>query len=185
MPSSESPGAPKQGERPIELYLVGAELAFLLVPFVVIGLAYLFKADFRTIFYTPYWSVASSILIGQALIRFVSRLLQSRAHDPSISWERVTLIFSVLIVLGLVPSLVVLLLVLISTQSSTYLGIAQVILFVFGVWLFLALLHTVMVTPATIMAGPTNTASIGSRQLLMHATQNSARPVLSSNMGHL
>jgi len=138
MPPGESHGAPKQREGLMELYVVAAELAFLLVPFVVIGFAYLYKADLHTIFYTPYWSIASSILIGQALIRFVSRLLQSRAHDPTISWERVTLIFSVLIVLGLVPSLVVLLLVLISAQPSAYLGIAQVILFGFGVCLFLA-----------------------------------------------
>lgn len=135
---AESPGAPKQREGMIDLYIIAAELTFLLVPFVVIGLGYLYKADLRTIFYAPYWSVASSILIGQALIRFVSRLLQSRAHDPAISWERVTLIFSVLIVLGLVPSLVVLLLVLITAQPSAYLGIAQIILFIFGVCLFVA-----------------------------------------------
>ena len=85
-----------------------------------------------------YWSIASSTLIGQALIRFVSRLLQSRAHDSAISWEKVTLLFSVLVVLCLIPSLVVLLLMLISTQPSAYLGIAQVILFVFGVSLYLA-----------------------------------------------
>jgi hypothetical protein len=138
IPSGETPGAPRSREGPIELYIIAAEMAFLLVPFVVVGVAHLYKSDIRTIFYTPYWSVASSILIGQALIRFVSRLLQSGVHDPAISWERVTLIFSVLIVLGLVPSLAVLLLVLVSTQPSVYLGIAQVILFVFGVGLFLA-----------------------------------------------
>ena len=138
MPAGESQGAPKQQEGLIELYVVAAEMAFLLVPFIVIGFAHLYKADLSTILYTPYWSIASSILIGQALIRFVSRLLQSRADDPAISWERVTLLFSVLIVLGLIPSLVVLLLVLISTQPSAYLGIAQVILFAFGVSLYLA-----------------------------------------------
>ncbi len=138
MPAGENQGAPKAHEGVMGVYVVAAELAFLLAPFVVIAFAYLYKADFRNVLYTPYWSVASSVLIGQALIRFIARLLQSGIHDPSISWERVTLIFSVLIVLGLIPSLVVLLLVLITPQPSAYLGIAQVILFVVGFCLYLA-----------------------------------------------
>ena len=138
MPAGDSKGSAKPHEGPIGLYVVAAELAFLLAPFVVIAFAYLYKGDLRNVLYTPYWSLASSILIGQALIRFIARLLQSNAHDPTISWERVTLIFSVLIVLGLVPSLVVLLLVLISTQPSAYLGIAQMVLFVVGFCLYLA-----------------------------------------------
>jgi len=133
---SQSPARPH--ERVGGLHIVAAELAFLLVPFVVIGFAYLYKGDLRNVIYTPYWSIASSVLIGQALIRFIIRLLQSNVHDPAISWERVTVIFSVLIVLGLIPSLMVLLLVLISTQPSLYLGVAQLILFVFGCSLYLA-----------------------------------------------
>jgi uncharacterized protein with PQ loop repeat len=138
MPAGDSKGSVKAHEGPIGLYVVAAELAFLLAPFVVIAFAYLYRGDLRNVLYTPYWSLAASILIGQALIRFIARLLQSNTHDPTISWERVTLIFSVLIVLGLIPSLVVLLLVLISTQPSAYLGIVQVILFVVGVCLYLA-----------------------------------------------
>ncbi len=96
MDSGDSQSASKPGERVVGPQIVAAELAFLLGPFVVIGLAYLYKGDLRNVLYTPYWSVASSVLIGQALIRFVIRLLQSNAHDPAISWEKVTLIFSLL-----------------------------------------------------------------------------------------
>jgi len=138
MHGGDSQSAPGPHERVGALHIVTAELVFLLVPFVVIGLAYLYKGDLRNIIYAPYWSIASSVLIGQALIRFIIRLLQSNAHDPAISWERVTLVFSVLIVLGLVPSLLVLLLVLISPQPSLNLGVAQLILFVFGFSLYLA-----------------------------------------------
>ncbi len=143
MHGGDSQSAPRQHERVGGLHIVAAELVFLLAPFVVVGFAYLYKGDLRNIIYTPYWSIASSVLIGQALIRFIIRLLQSDAHDPAISWERVTVIFSVLIVLGLIPSLVVLLLVLISPQPSINLGVAQLILFVFGFALYLAFGSTV------------------------------------------
>ncbi|MFN7996838.1 MAG: hypothetical protein U0Q18_24705 [Bryobacteraceae bacterium] len=138
MHGGDSETAPKPHERVAGLHIVAAEMAFLLVPFVVIGFAYLYKGDLRNALYTPYWSIASSVLIGQALIRFIIRLIQSNAQDPAISWERVTVIFSVLIVLGLIPSLIVLLLVLISTQPSMYLAVAQLVLFVFGFSLYLA-----------------------------------------------
>jgi len=139
MLGGDSQSAPKPHGRVVGLHVVAAELAFLLGPFVVIGFAYLYKGDLRNALYSPYWSIASSVLIGQALVRFIIRLLQSNDFDSAISWERVTLIFSVLIVLGLIPSLVVLLLVLISPQPSLYLGVAQVVLFVFGFSLYLAL----------------------------------------------
>jgi hypothetical protein len=138
MHGGDSQSAPKPHERAVGLHIVAAELAFLLGPFVVVGLAYLYKGDLHTVLYTPYWSIASSVLIGQALIRFIVRLLQSNAHDPSISWERVTVIFSVLVVLGLIPSMLVLLLVLISPQPSFYLAVAQLVLFVFGFSIYLA-----------------------------------------------
>ena len=139
MPGGEIQSAPKPHGIAVGLYLVAAELAFLLGPFVVIGFAYFYKGDLHDVLYTPYWSIASAVLIGQALVRFIVRMLQSNAHDPSIAWERVTLVFSLLIVLVLIPSLVVLLLVLISTQPSTYLAVAQLILFVLAFSLYLVL----------------------------------------------
>lgn len=138
MHGGDSQSASKPHGRVVGFHVVAAELVFLLGPFLVIGFAYLYKGDLRNVLYTPYWSIASSVLIGQALIRFIIRLLQSSSHDPTISWERVTLIFSVLIVLGLIPSLLVLLLVLISPQPSLELGVVQLILFVFGFSLYLA-----------------------------------------------
>jgi hypothetical protein len=138
MHGGEDQSAPRLHEK-VGLQIVAAELAFLLAPFVVIGLAYLYKPELKNILYTPYWSIASSVLIGQALIRCIIQLLQSKAHDPTISWERVTLIFSLLIVLGLIPSLLVLLLMMISTEPSMYLVVAQLVLFVFAFWLYLVL----------------------------------------------
>jgi hypothetical protein len=136
MPGRDSQTAPTPHTG---VHVVVAELAFLLMPFIVIGFAYLYKGDLHNVLYTPYWSIASTVLIGQALIRFIIRLLQSNAHDPELSWERVTVIFSVLTVLGLVPSGLVLLLVLISAQPSFYLAMGQLILFVFGFSLYLVL----------------------------------------------
>ncbi len=136
MGGGDGQSAPKPSER-AGLHIVAAELAFLLVPFVVVGLAYFYKGDLVNLLYVPYWSIASSVLIGHALIRFIIRLLQSNGHDPGISWEKVTLIFSLLIIFGLIPSLLVLLLVLISAQPSMYLGVTQLVLFVFALGLYL------------------------------------------------
>lgn len=138
MHGGDNQSAPKPHAK-AGLQIVAAELAFLLAPFVVIVLAHLYKPDLHNIFYTPYWSIAASLLIGQAMIRCIIQLLQSKPHDPTISWERVTLIFSLLIVLGLIPSLLVLLLVVISNEPSVYLVVAQLILFVFAFWLYLVL----------------------------------------------
>jgi hypothetical protein len=139
MHGGEGLRAAKPDGRVVGLHLVAAELAFLLGPFVVIGFAYFYKGDLHDLLYTPYWSIASAVLIGQALVRFIVRMLQSNLHDPSIAWERVTLVFSLLIVLVLIPALVVLLLVVISTQPSFFLGVAQLILFLVAFSLYLVL----------------------------------------------
>jgi hypothetical protein len=123
--------------------MVGTEMAFLLVPFLVVAIGLLFKGDLSGLLYSPYWSVASSLFVGQLLVRCVAHLVQSRAHDAGISWEKVVLTFSLLIVLGLVPCLLVLLLVLITNTPSIYLGIAQIGLFVIAFFLYLIFGQTI------------------------------------------
>ncbi|HZS45220.1 MAG TPA: hypothetical protein VFC63_08980 [Blastocatellia bacterium] len=111
-----------------------AEMLFVILPLLVTGIVLEYKGQFHTLLDSSEWSFATAILFGQALTKFVSGLVSGKIR---LEWQRVILLFTVLIVLGLVPSLMVLTLVLVS--ESTGLGamgqglrLTQMLLFVLG-----------------------------------------------------
>jgi hypothetical protein len=83
----------------------------------------------------PEWSLAASLLIGQCLVKFVSGIIANKSTYEAY-WDRVALGISFLIVIGLVPSLIILSLVLVDGALSRGLAVAQIISFVFGVVAF-------------------------------------------------
>jgi len=121
------------------LCVVAAEALFILLPFVVIGIVLWHKGDLARFPYMPEWAIAAAILVGLALVRFTTGLFQAGAEIRALAWERVMLVFSGVIIFALVPSLLVLALVLVSSAVSLYLALGQVALFVMGLALFLAL----------------------------------------------
>jgi hypothetical protein len=120
------------------LCVVATEALFILLPFVVIGIALSNKGQFSKFLYMPEWAISAAVLIGLSLVRFTSGLLQGNIQMTSLSWQRVMLIFSMVIVLALVPSLLVLALVLVSGAPSQGLAFAQIVLFALGLFLFVA-----------------------------------------------
>ena len=117
--------------------ILGAEFLFILLPFVVSAVVFSYKGDYLHLLHMPEWSIAASLLIGQSLVKFVSGIIANRtAYDAY--WDRVALGLSFLIVVGLVPSLLILALVLVSEKISFALAISQIISFAFGVALFFA-----------------------------------------------
>ena len=120
------------------LCVVGAEALFLALPFVVIALVLFERGELAKFAYMPEWAIAASVLIGLSLVRFAAGLLQARVRVESLAWERVMLMFALIIIFGLIPSLLVLSLVLVS-PPSLYLALAQIGLFAFGLFLFLSL----------------------------------------------
>ena len=98
---------------------------FIFIPFLVIGIVKIYKSDFSTFFQAADWSFAASILFGQVIVKLVSG---SVIHRKS-KWQRVVVLLSFILVLGLVPSLIVLALILIDGGTSSFLIIMQLVLF--------------------------------------------------------
>ncbi|WP_278183522.1 hypothetical protein [Vibrio misgurnus] len=102
-----------------------SEYLFIFLPFLVIGIIKIYKSDFSTFFQAADWSFAASILFGQVIVKLVSgSVIHKKAR-----WQRVVVLLSFILVLGLVPSLVVLALVLIDGGVSSFLVITQLVLF--------------------------------------------------------
>lgn len=107
------------------LLILLSEYLFIFLPFLVIGIIKIYKADFSTFFQAADWSFAASILFGQVIVKLVSGLV---IHSKA-KWQRVVVLLSFILVLGLVPSLVVLALILIDGGVSSFLVKTQLVLF--------------------------------------------------------
>jgi hypothetical protein len=113
------------------------ELLFTVLPFGVLFLVYLFQGKSAdTFLYAPEWAFGASILFGQTIVKFVQGIIESTRTSRTIA-ERVGLLVTVFIVLGLVPSLVVLALLLTTNSPPLWLGILQLILFALAAICFL------------------------------------------------
>ncbi|MDR3704254.1 MAG: hypothetical protein P4L56_31690 [Candidatus Sulfopaludibacter sp.] len=121
------------------LCVVGAEALLVLLPFVVMAIVLAQKGELSKLASMPEWGVASSALIGLSMVRFAAGLLHARTPVEGLAWERVLLLFALIIVLGLVPSLLVLSLVLIAKTPSSYLSAMQIVFFLLSLFLFISL----------------------------------------------
>lgn len=113
-----------------------AEILFLVLPFIVSGIIFTYKGNPMRLLYMPEWSLAASVLFGQALVKYISGILSGQGYK-FVEAEAVGLAISILIVAGLVPSLLVLSLVLVSDVPSNGLATAQTILFILGLAAFI------------------------------------------------
>lgn len=93
---------------------VFAEILFAALPLIVVFVVLIHIGHSKKIFLSPEWSFGASILFGQSLIKFVLGISRvgSTATGP------VALACALIIVLGLVPSLIVLTLTLIVQESE-------------------------------------------------------------------
>ncbi len=121
------------------LCVVGAEALFIVLPFVVIAIVLLQKGELAKFAYMPEWAIAASILTGLSLVRFTTGLLHANAEVETFAWERVMLVFSLIVIFALVPSLLILALVLVSGVNSGYIAVIQIFLFLLGLFLFMTL----------------------------------------------
>ena len=119
------------------LFIIGAEVLFVLLPFIVIGIVLFDEGHLSKVLYKSEWSFAGAILIGQTLVKLFSGFLSISGRYRSIEWQKISLAITLLFVLGLVPSLIVLTLVLKSEPPSTGLVIMQLILFSLGLIVFI------------------------------------------------
>ncbi|MGA2193218.1 MAG: hypothetical protein ABSG42_07590 [Nitrospirota bacterium] len=106
---------------------VTAEYLFLIIPFVVLSVVMAYKNNAFELIYSPEWALSSAILFGQTIVKLVSGI---SAYKGGLYWQRVAIIFSLIIVFGLIPSLIVLTLILTSSRQVFGLAVSQIILFI-------------------------------------------------------
>ncbi len=115
--------------------VVLSEALFVIVPLVVLSFIALFRGQSAVeLFASPEWSFAASVLFGQLIVKCVSSALRA----GSLGWRFIAGATAVLIVLGLVPSLLTLTLLLITTGHShnIILNTVQIIWFTLGLLSF-------------------------------------------------
>ena len=119
--------------------VLASELLFTLLPFSVLFIVYAYQDRASTSYLmAPEWAFASAILFGQTTVKFVQGIIEATVTlNPNA--ERVGLFVACLIVLGLVPSMVILALILVSPNPQAWLGYTQVVLFILAVATFLLL----------------------------------------------
>jgi hypothetical protein len=108
---------------------LAAEVAFAVLPLLVILMVFINLRQPVHFFSSPEWAFGSAILFGQTFVRFIAGLVR----HGRVAQGPVALIIAVLLVFGLTPSLVVLIIVLQSSElhcpPSLWLQILQVTLF--------------------------------------------------------
>ena len=118
---------------------LGPELLFAALPFIVFAIVLWAKGNLGHFFFMPELSLASAVLLGQAIARFTAGVLVGIRKAKKGRHEPVVLFLTFALVLGLVPVLVVLVLVLMAPEPTTNLAWAQGILFLWTACLYAVL----------------------------------------------
>ena len=112
-----------------------AEILFVFLPLLVLAIVFVVRGTtLLALFSSPEWSFATAILFGQAIVKLVAGV----THKGASVWQPVAFIVTAMIVLGLVPSLVILALILTATNLSIPLVAIQMVLFVLAIIVFFA-----------------------------------------------
>jgi|SRR5690554_4200824 len=113
-----------------------SEMLFVFLPILVISILNINKGLPTNIFFTSEWSFAAIVLFGQALVKFSAGISK---NGKRYRWQIISLITSLVVVLGLIPSVVFLILVIQDAGQSFWLHIFQLILFTLSAFVFLFL----------------------------------------------
>jgi hypothetical protein len=128
-----------KAERVRILFGLAAEVAFAVLPLLVVLMVLIHSRRSAHLFASPEWSFGTAILFGQALMKFISGL----ARGGEAATGPVRLIVALVVVFGLAPSLMVLTMTLQSSEAqidpAIWLQIAQVLLFLAAAIMYLLL----------------------------------------------
>jgi hypothetical protein len=117
------------------LAILLTEILFIILPLVVLGIVFSFKGRVLVLLHTPEWSLISAILFGQTMIKVIIAALTVKDME----WQRIVFAVALVLVVGLVPSLLVLTLVITSDPPSRSLVATQITLFVLSIIVFFGL----------------------------------------------
>ncbi|HHS99449.1 MAG TPA: hypothetical protein ENK73_01200 [Thiomicrospira sp.] len=105
-------------------FILLSEYLFILVHFVVIIIVKAYSGALQTLYEIPDWSFAASVLWGQTIVKLVAG-----GSAGTVIWQRVTILISGIVVLGLIPSLVTLTIMLIAENPPVFHVYLQLTLF--------------------------------------------------------
>ena len=114
-------------------YVLISEMLFTILPLIVISIVRSYQYKFELIFYNTEWAMMSIILFGQSIVKFSSGIANSRLK---FRWQLVSMIISLIIIFGLVPSIIILIINLLNNEMIFGVHIAQIILFVLSIITF-------------------------------------------------
>lgn len=117
-------------------YAIG-EISFIILPFIVMIIIYIYLNKLNNILYEPEWSLASSVMFGQSIIKMIHAINNgTKGKKVHLKSYNIGAMISLLIVIGLIPSLIVLSLIFTSKEIPNWLMIMQIIYFIFAITIF-------------------------------------------------
>ncbi|TDE01705.1 hypothetical protein [Flavobacterium sandaracinum] len=114
-------------------YVLVSEMLFTILPLIVITIVRSYQNQYELIFYNTEWAMMSIILYGQSIVKFSSGVANS---NLKFRWQLVSLIMSLIIIFGLVPSIIILIINLLNSEPNFGLHIAQMLLFIVSIITF-------------------------------------------------
>jgi hypothetical protein len=128
-PNSEINSEKYKDDKKESLAFACSELAFIVLPFIVMIITFIYKNSFYQIFKHPEWSIASSIMFGQCVTKTIYILGKKNVRNEFQQY-RIGAILSLIIIFGLVPSLTLLSLIFATEIVPMWMIISQIILFI-------------------------------------------------------
>ncbi len=114
-------------------YILISELLFTILPILIVLIVRSYETKFELIFYNTEWSIMAIILFGQSIVKFSSGIANSKAL---FRWQLVSLIISLIIIFGLIPSIIILVINLLNTEQNFATYLLQILLFALGVFCY-------------------------------------------------
>lgn len=114
-------------------YVLISEMLFTVLPLIVISIVRSYQSKFELIFYNTEWAMISIILFGQSIVKFSSGIANS---SLKFRWQLVSMIISLIIIFGLIPSIIVLIINLLNNDMILGIHIAQIVLFILSMITF-------------------------------------------------
>ncbi|WP_312765696.1 hypothetical protein [Epilithonimonas sp.] len=114
-------------------YVLTSEIIFTILPLIVIAIVRLYQNQSELIFYNTEWVMMAIILFGQSIVKFSSGISNSKRK---FRWQLVALIITSIISFGLIPSIVILIINLLSNDFNLTLYIFQIIFLVISIFTF-------------------------------------------------
>lgn len=111
-------------ERPL-VYSLLSELLFTILPLIIVIIVRGYESKYELIFYNTEWSIMAIILYGQSIVKFSSGISNS---NRTFRWQLVSLIISLIIIFGLVPSIIIMVINLTNETKFLSMYIAQMFL---------------------------------------------------------